>query len=241
MLRRVRLACVFVGVLLAMAGQVHAGLDIRIDLANYVGTTAGNWNNIADLTGVTNDLIDFATGSGTGVAIDGTDSPWQNFYGDDDGSFPDQSWLIQPATMDGAGLSRGATGTFRVSGLADSTYQVEIVSARKTFDYQNSITVDGAYADRTYLGTAVDTPWGSTSDGLTPGNWLIWDDVIPNAGSISIVNVASLDTLGMINAIRIMETGEQPAPIPVPGAVVLGLIGSSAVVIGRRHKRNPAV
>jgi hypothetical protein len=85
-------------------------------------------------------------------------------------------------------------------------YQVEVVSARTSFDYLNTITVNGALADRTYLGTPVQTPWGSNADGLTPGNWLIWDGVVPVGGTITIVDVADPQTLGIVNAIRILTT-----------------------------------
>lgn len=178
--------------------------DIRIDLSNQVGTTGGNWNNITNLTGPTAGLIDFNTGAVTAVSIDGTGSSWQAFFGDDAGAFPDQDWLIQPATMDGAGLSFAQTGSFEITGLTGLLYQIEVVSARTQFDYMNTVTVNGSLANRTFLGTPVQTPWGSTSDGLTPGNWLIWDAVSPVGGVITISDTAAPDSSGIVNAIRIL-------------------------------------
>src|SRR5262245_22543187 len=89
----------------------NAIVDIRIDLATNVSSTPGNWNNISNLTGMTPNLIDFPTGAATTVAIDGTGSNWQNFFGDDGGTFLNQDWLIQPATRDGAGLATNGSGT----------------------------------------------------------------------------------------------------------------------------------
>jgi hypothetical protein len=193
-----------------------------------VGTTAGNWNNISNLTGLTSGLIDFGTGASTGASIDGAGSPWLSFFGDDAGTFPNQDWLIQPATRDGAGLQTGMTGIFRIAGLTGAAYQVELVSAQTSFDYLNTFTVAGALADRTFLGTPVDTPWGATSDGLTPGNWLIWDNVVPVGGAFTIMDVAGPGTLGILNAIRIVE-------IPAPG--VIGLLGIAAALTGPSRRR----
>ncbi len=218
--------------LVAMAGQARAGvMDVRLDISTFVNTTGGNWNNIANMNGLTSDLIDFNTGANTGIGI--TLSGWRDFFGDDEGSFPDQDWLIQPATRDGAGVSSGSSGTMTLSGLSASSYQIEIVSARTEFDYLNTITIGGALANRTYLGTPVNTPWGSNTDGLAPGNWLIWDNVTSN----DILLVSDSNTLGMINAIRILETGNA-GTVPEPGSLAIFGIGALGMVgLGVRRKR----
>ncbi len=213
----------------AMCAPAQAQLvDIRIDLSTFLSSTPGNWNNISNLIGLTTGLIDFNTGAATFVSIDGTGSPWTDFFGDNDGAFPNQDWLIQPATVDGAGLLTGLTGTFTLGGLSDArTYQLELVSARTTFNYLNVFTVNGSLANRTFLNTPVVTPWNSTSDGLEPGNWLIWDDVVPVGGQITIMDLAGPGTLGILNAIRISQ-------IPAPGGLaVLGLAG----LFGARRRR----
>jgi len=219
-----------------------AGVDIRIDLSNLVGTTAGNWNNVSNLTGLTTGLIDFVSGAATPVSIDGTGSPWQQFFGDDDGTFPDQDWLVQPATRDGAGVQDGLTGSFLFDGLGAGIYRVEIVTARTTYGYLNTITVNGATADRTYLGTPVVTPWNSTTDGLTAGNWLIWDAVVPAGGVITLVDQADADTLGMINAVRVtsLYTPSVIQEVPTLSTVgfallALGLVGLAFVLLRRRR------
>lgn len=215
-----------VAVLIGTAGVASAQLDLRVDLSNLVSTTAGNWNNISDLTGTTTDLIDFPTGGNSGVSITAA-GPWRDFFGDDNATFPNQDWLIQPATADGAGLDEGQTGSFTFANLGDGPYRVEVVSARSTFEYLNFITVEGNQADRTYLGTPVVTPWNSATDGLNAGNWLIWDDVVPVRGTLTIVNVADLNTLGMINAIRIYQ-------VPAPGAA--GILGLAVLAAARRRR-----
>lgn len=214
-------------VALSGSSVAMAQVDIRMDLSTSVSSTPGNWNNISNLTGLTSNLVDFVTGSPTTVSINGLGGPWQPFFGDDTGAFPNQDWLIQPATRDGAGLQTGLTGVFRIAGLTDGVpYKVEVVSARTTFGYRNTFTVDGSLADRTFKGTPVVTPWNSTTDGLAQGNWLIWDDVFPTRGQINIQDVAA-DTLGIVNAIRI-------SAIPAPGTGLALAIGLAPLARRRR-------
>jgi len=203
-------------------------LDLRLDISTFVSATGGNWNDISNITGLTTGLIDFNTGAPTPVSIQG--AGWLDFYGDDEGAFPNRDWLIQPATVDGAGLFAGETGTFVVSGLPAAVYRIEVVSARPI----NTITVNGALASRTSLGTPVQTPWGSDTDGLVPGNWLIWDGVTPLAGAITITDEANSETLAMINAVRILGTSPLGGPM-VPtlstlGALILVLVVAGAAV-----------
>jgi hypothetical protein len=180
-----------------------------MDLSNLVSTTGGNWNDIAAVAGFTPGLVDFNTGAATGVSIDGTGSPWLNFVGDDAGAFPNQDWFVQPATVDGAGLQADMTGSYRIQGLTGSNYRVEIISARTCCDYLNTFTVDGVLANRTFTGAPVVTPWGSLNDGLIPGNWLIWDNVVPVAGQLTITDVSGPGTLGILNAMRILELPDE--------------------------------
>jgi hypothetical protein len=114
--------------------------------------------------------------------------------------------LIQPATQDGAGLSAGALGTLDITGLTAVEYRIEVVLARTEFGYLNTVRVNGAVADRTFLGTPVNDPWNATTDGLEAGNWLIWDDVAPAGGTITITDTADSTTLGIVNAVRVLVT-----------------------------------
>lgn len=188
-------------------GGGGTGADIRIDLSTLVSTTPGNWNNVSDVGGITRGLIDFNTGASTDVSINGNSSGWRPFFADDGGAFVERDWLIQPSTVDGAGIDQGITGVYTIAGLTGSSYRIEVVSARTCCDYLNTITVQGDFADRTFLGTPVVTPWGSLVDGLTPSNWLIWDGVAPSGGEIDIRNVADPATLGVITTLRILEEG----------------------------------
>ncbi len=85
-------------------------IDLRIDLATQLGSTPGNWNNVANLTGLTAGLVDYATGAATAVSIDGTGSPWESIEGDSNGEFPDQEWLIhrRPSTAPASTTARPA-------------------------------------------------------------------------------------------------------------------------------------
>jgi len=220
-------------------------IDLRIDLATQLGTTAGNWNNVANLTGLTTGLVDFGTGAATAVSIDGTGSPWEAIVGDADGEFPDQDWLVQPATVDGAGLDEGEIGVLALGGLPDGVYRIEVVSARTTFNYLNRITVNGAPAARTYLGTPAVTPWNATTDGLAAGNWLIWDGIVPVAGGITIALEADPATLGIVNAIRVLETPyAAPVAQAIPAASTLGLAllasALAALALGALRRRRSA-
>ena len=235
--RRVFVSVVAVGL---MAAGAQAGtIDIRIDLSNMVSTTAGNWNNISALNGLTTGLIDFGTGGATGVSIDGTGSSWSDFFGDDTGAFGNPDWVLQPSTVDGAGLSDGETGSFTFSGLTGSQWRVEVVSARTTFGYLNTITAGGALADRTATGAAVTTPWNSTTDGLAASNWLIWDNVTLVGGSFTLTDVADRQTLGMINAVRLTQI--EAVPLPPAGLMGLGLLGVAGLVTRLRRRNRTAV
>lgn len=220
-------------------------IDLRIDLATQLGSTPGNWNNVSNLTGLTAGLVDYASGAATSVSIDGTGSPWESLEGDSDGEFPDQEWLIQPATVDGAGLDEGEIGLFTLTGLPDGVYRIEVVSARTTFGYLDTILVNGALADRTHLGTPVVTPWNATSDGLEAGNWLIWDGVVPVAGAVTIAAESDPATLGIVNALRVLETPyAAPVAQAIPTVSSLGLallaLALAGLALGRMRRRRAA-
>jgi hypothetical protein len=189
-------------------GVDEDGLDIRIDFGTARGfTLPGEWNNIDNFAGVTFDLIDFNTGTSTGASIDGLGGAWRSFVGDDGPTFPEQDWYVHPASGDAAGLSSDLAASYLISGLPEGEYTVEVIAARTTFDYLNTFTIDGALANRTFLGTPVVTPWGAASDGLANGNWLIWDGVVADGGAIQLDLQAGPGTLGILNAMRISMTG----------------------------------
>ncbi len=129
-----------------------------------------------------------------------------------------------------------------IAGLPDGVYRVEVVAVRTTFGYLDTILVDGALADRTHLGTPVATPWNATTDGLEAGNWLIWDGVVPVAGSIAITVVADPATLGIVNAIRVLETPyAAPVAQAIPTLSSLGIallaLALAGLALGRMRRR----
>lgn len=217
--------------LISLPWSAHAA-ELRIDLSTQVGSTGGNWNNITNLNSATAGLIDFPSGSATGISLTG--SGWSDFFGDDGGTFPNSDWVTQPSTADGAGLSNSSTGTFTFTGLTGSSYQLEIVSARTCCSYLNTITVDGFAATGTFLGSPVATPWDSNVDGLNAGNWLIWENLVPVDGTLTITNVTT-STLGILNAMRLVDSDVPPA-VPEPGTWLL--FGSGiALAFSQRRKR----
>jgi hypothetical protein len=228
----------------ASSAQV-AAIELRIDLRDdTIATTSevpGNWNDIGSVNGVTAGLIDFGTGLATPVSISG--SGWQPFFLGvvSPADWPEKDWVHPFSTTYGAGLfvgDAGQTGTFSFSGLSDTArYQVEVVSARTRFDYLSTILVDGAVADRTFNGTPVNTPWGATSDGLIPQNWLIWDDLIATGGMLSLSVAANPETGDIINAIRIIGI-EQATAVSEPASAAILLIGLVGLGVLRRRKKS---
>ena len=156
-----------------------------------------------------------------------TGAGWTEFFGDDNNEFLPQDWLSSPATEDGAGIFPSGVGTFDFSGLADGSYQVEVVSARTTFEYLNITNVNGAVADRTFLGTPPVNPWNTATDGLGDSNWLIWSSVQVVGGSLTI-ETTTADTNGIVNAIRITS-------VPEPSSALVLFV--SMAVMGRRNRR----
>lgn len=212
--------------LVLVASTPVSALDIRIDLGDAAGATGSSWNDIGflSLNGTTSGLVDYVTTTGTTVSITG--SNWNGFNGvTNPALWPDKDWVVTSAVADGAGVQRNLTARFVFDGLADGDYTIEVVSARTTFDYLNTIEIDGILADATFEGTAVNTPWASISDGLTSQNWLMWNDFTVSGGGFTLTNTTG-DTLGVINAIRISSSDGNSVPAPATLAlIILGLAG----------------
>jgi hypothetical protein len=190
---------------------------------NFVGTqppVAGvDWNNItsAALNAGPSALTD-NTGAPTAVTIDGSGGDgYSDFIS---ATAATEDWVLSSAQLGGAGLFSGESALIAFDGLIGASYMVEVVSARDCCDYLNYFSIGGDIADRTYTGAPVPDPWGSLVNGLNPTDWLIWDNVAPIGGTITLSHIADGLTLGVVNAIRISD-GIVPPPVPLPAGVVL--------------------
>ena len=114
------------------------------------------------------------------------------------------------------------------------------------------VTVDTAFADRNFdgVGGVVGVDFNVRDDGGIPGNWLIWDEVTPTAGQLTI-QVAAVSPLNgdrpHLNAIRITPALQGAVPVPGWAALATGislLLGSAWLLakrseIGRRPGNHP--
>ena len=222
----------------AITMNLHAALEvIQIDFGDS-GTPAGNWNEItgAAINGLTPGLDDFRTGNSTDVDVTGSFTfPFATTSGTTGGFNGTQDWVDPVVVLDFIAGSDDSSNTLTFSGLTGDSYNIEVVAAGNfaggtTTDLQ----VDGNFADRNFLGGAnLGDNWHTVNDGLTPGNWLIWDDVAPTGGDIT-VGVPAGGGIVQISALRIAD-----AAVPEPGTYVMfaTLLAAAAYLKLRRHRK----
>ena len=129
---------------LLLSAPLFAAIDVRIDLQhieNNLGSAA-NWNTLLNNTSLTN-LIDFNTGSGTGIDI--FNSGISNSSSSTAHWDADKDWVADLAGDDSIGTNSG-TGLIFFAGLSAPFYQVEIVSASISFSRLAILRVEGAIA-----------------------------------------------------------------------------------------------
>ncbi|MEM9481545.1 MAG: PEP-CTERM sorting domain-containing protein [Verrucomicrobiota bacterium] len=242
----------FFGSLSALPGSnLVLQVDLGSDTSNRPNPASPNWNYASDssINGTTVNLIDFNTGSGTGISMERTgflpfpaaavDLTWDI---DGSGPFPppvgDPGWVEEEAGFDGFVVFGGndpmnpVTGTITFSGMDDlATYQVEVVavwfdgdvSSSQFFDLTD-YTVQGGFTDRTNTASGqpptVGMDWSPVFGHFTR-DWMIWEDVAPAAGEIVIDVIPDTNNQnhGIISAIRITQT-----TIPEPTGVLLLLL-----------------
>ena len=196
-----------------------------------------NWNMVNTIGTFDNGglgLIDFNTGAN----VDET-SVTSNFESGTGGPLsnpPFTDW-VNPAGPVGDGIAfTGGTVDITVSGLAESSYTIEVVSA---IDAVGSLTVlptvEGNIADRDFLTSDADlTNWDILAAG-TSGNWLIWDDVNPVGGEIDI-SVANGSFNGFISALRIADNSVPSVPEPST-YVMFGIMILGAGLMALRNRK----
>lgn len=116
-------------------------------------------------------------------------------------------------------LGTNTSGSVTFTGLGTSPWMLEVVSANTTNNMGSNFSVGGSFADRTFTGAPVQTPWPGTS-GQT--NWLIWDAITPSAGSFDLDYSNSSSYFG-INAIRLTQVPEPSAYVALFAIAALGL------------------
>jgi len=194
--------------------------EVRIDFGDYVSPSDGNWNNISyeNQNMVVSNLIDYNTGNPTSISYTG--SNWTT-YGSLGWLNTGTDWFIESAAGDCFG-STSPNSEIVLSGLSDSKYQIEFVSSFGVGNYTNSITINSFYSDRTEKTEGNSQNWDTQTQGYENEDWLIWDNVTPIDGKITInfefisgYNVAncilvkqSASTLPTINDVADISTNE---------------------------------
>jgi hypothetical protein len=186
------------GASLSVADSV--GAVVMIDFNEGEGSPSG-WNVIsqANKNGTEIDLLDFITGSTSGITY--TASGFTSNFGGNHWPAGEQAWLVDGAGEDMfAGID--TTVNITLSNLSGSSYSVELVSSNANpgvADYKTN----GNFATRNFSNTVgvLGDDFSLQTDGYNASNWLIWDDVSPIDSRI----VISITGRGGANAIRLRE------------------------------------
>ena len=145
---------------------------------------------------------------------------WQDtFLAGQAGAFAITSPQLAPGADDFLFLAGGTTGTVRFEGLTGSRYKLEIVSSRST-DSSNpiaDITVNGLFADTLPNGDDYD----AHIEGFDNGNLMIWNNVAPVSGQISVAVSVQSGRTGFLNAVHL---------IPEPASMMLLVIGGIVIL-----------
>ena len=190
-------ACIFLATILAQSTQAAptaVGTVILVDFEDRQANPGGNWNTIAQANvNNTVPLVDFNTGAGTGVSYTGTNI--EHYISSTAAWSENKAWVANVAADDGSNtFNRIITITF--SSLAGSSYMVELVAGSNFDSDIGDYTIGGSFANRNFNGTAgvYGDDFNAQADGTYGanfGNWLIWDNVAPDAGNNIIMTIDS--------------------------------------------------
>ena len=224
-------------VLILAAATVNAH-EIRVDFGDGA-VASGNWNVIGTSSTQIANLIDYDTGSFTGIQMD------LEYTMSDTGA---AGWSTATpgnwAPTEAAGDALTLTGSYQIvfsnmdKGL---TYQVELISYDNfdSFNEKSSFQVNAQDFDGNARGLVIPDPYVADENSYTQGNWLIWYTVLPSGGAGpedpgSIVIQASLEEFGdleddfiPINAVRLFV-------VPEPTTMSLLILGGLAMLRRRR-------
>lgn len=178
-----------------------------IDFSQFE-TPGGNWNSLLSNQTTNVALIDDETGVNGAATLShtlgGVDSNISGGW-----TAGNVGWIDTAAVSDGIYSFPNASVT--ISGLSNgSTYAIDLVAVETEFPSVADFQVHGQFADSNRLGTtALGDDWNTAVDGLN--NWLTWDAVMPNSGSITL-SVYAPGGYTTLNAIRIRSVGTPNTP-----------------------------
>lgn len=221
------LACaLLIAVLLAPAAW---GQTVLIDLGdNFSDMSAQNWNTMIFNQAVP-DLVD-DTGAPTGISF----SPlfWGGDFQNNDNWIEDTDWVLEEAATDHFGGFSVSTITL---GNLDGIYKLEVVCAHPQTNHLTDIRVQDFFADQNFQNLpGVDgDDFDPKVDGRDAQNWLIWNDIEPVNGEITLAvqKLAGTNAIS-VSALRLVRTGDSavssidistsadPVTVPEPGAMV---------------------
>ncbi len=201
-MRHLKIVCVWfcmMAMTCAFPGILHSQVVIQVTY----GSGTGNWNSLWPGESAQG-LKDFNTGIATEIDHSGTG--WVNSIYSSGWSGGDKDWVEE----DRVGTTSGPeadSGTVTFNGLTGNPWTVEVVSS-VYFGNVVDIKVKSSFADRNYdaIPDKLGDDWNCNTDGAD--NWLIWDNVIPSAGSITISLDQVSGTYGGLSAIRLVGPSE---------------------------------
>ncbi len=169
-------------------------------------THSGPWNTIDGTSTIYNNLIDNDTETATSAFLT-LSEVLEGFGNESNYSSGDMHWFHEEICDDMLYYDGGQPQIITISGLVESSYQVEIISLSSLGVLSGTYEVNSTYAQRSFNTSPnpdCSLDWDSYNDGYMTTDWMIWDDVAPVGGVITIDAISSgINPLMLINAIRI--------------------------------------